>query len=48
MSDKTQRHPFIMCLKRQEQVRGEEKETQEKNQEDKEKTRMVLYYMGGF
>lgn len=35
MSDKTQRHPFIMCLKRQEQVRVEE--ITGKNQEDKEK-----------
>ena len=46
MSDKTQRHPFIMCLKRQEQVRVEE--IIGKNQEDKEKNRRVPYYMGGF
>lgn len=38
MSDKTRRRPLIMCLKRQEQGRGEWKETSEKIRRAEEKT----------
>lgn len=38
MSDKTQRRPFIMCLKRQEQGRVEQSETSEKIRRGEKKT----------